>query len=151
MTICGYHPLMGEGLRTFADGLRTALKDKSSANGNDLRSHLFHEADEIEILTTFMEKHIARENGVSKNGEDLGFLGLIYICRSLMGDGIKFAESSENMDEIIMKRVERLIDFLQTFEDEFSNCSITSSVGKTRAAWAATSGKLAINSSDDGS
>lgn len=140
MSVCGYHPLMGEGIRTFTKGLQLALETKASRKSRPIHQHLYTEADEIAILKAFVERK-RRESGEAPDAT-LGFLGIIYLCHSLMGDLVKLAGEKGDLQQALSIHAEELISFLQTFEDHFEACPHDSAVAKTQLSWAATQESL---------
>jgi hypothetical protein len=136
MSVCGYHPYMGEGLQRFAEGLKLALKEKAGRRERNLGQHMSYEADEITILRSFLEKQLARDPLQQDQSLTLGFLGLVYICHFLMADPLRLASSPELLDSEIDGNVERLINFLIKFEDGFEECpNKDSALAKTKYAW----------------
>src|ERR1700685_4211363 len=101
MTICGYDHLMGEGLRRFAEGLSAALKNKARQNSRQLREQLFHELDEIHLLTHHLEAVLARATDERELEAARGFLGLVYICRFLMADLKKVDDMHQDLPKFI--------------------------------------------------
>lgn len=136
MTVCGYHPYMGEGLRRFAEGLFLALQEKANKRGSDMRSHMSREADEIALLRSYLEDRLRRGGNSTEPGQELGFLSIVYLCNFLMGDVVKLAETPDNVEHVINKNADRLVAFLSRFEDAFEESpNKASAVAKTRYAW----------------
>lgn len=136
MSVCGYHPYMGEGLRRFAEGLKLALKEKAARRGRDLGIHMSHEADEIAILRAFLEKRVSEDSGREDQPTSVGFLGIVYICHFLMANPLRLARNPEQLVPEIDGNAERIVNFLMQFEDAFEECpNKESASAKTNYAW----------------
>lgn len=135
MTVCGYHPYMGEGLARFAEGLLLALKEKAQRHQRDMGTHMAQEADEIVILQNFLEERVRRAAESDDKPVELGFLGIVYICQYLMADPVRLASQPQELPDEIHRNAAKLIEFLKTFEGSFEECESLSSVGKARYAW----------------
>lgn len=135
MTICGYHHYMGEGLRRFGEGLSAALAEKASLNSRHMRDQLFHELDEIQLLTQHLESVLAHSADDREREAARGFLGLVYVCRFLMADLNNIEEMQSSLSQFIGDNGERLIAILQAFESKFEDTKVPSSVIRARAAW----------------
>lgn len=136
MSICGYHILMGEGLHRFTRGLLLALQEKAASSGRTMGTHLQYEADEIEVLLRFLEAKV----GTSEVGGEVpigrGFLGLVYLCKFLMGDLQNLASKPEELERALAMNVQKLDGFLQEFEAQFAACPLEhSAIAKTLFAW----------------
>jgi len=86
MTVCGYHPHMGDGLKRFAEGLLLALQEKAKRNQRDMGTQMSREADEIVILRSFLEERVRKADSHNDQPVELAFLGIVYICQFLMAD-----------------------------------------------------------------
>ena len=136
MSVCGYHPYMGEGLKRFAEGLRLALEQKAKRHGRDMSTHMSFEADEIAILRGFLERRLGESSGRGDQPVEVGFLGIVYICHFLMANPIELAANPERLALEIETNADSLTDFLEKFEDAFEDCpNKISASAKTEYAW----------------
>ena len=119
MTICGYHPKMGEGIGRFAEGLSAALQNKAQRNGLAIADQLAQEKFEINALSNYLEGKLAAHCDGREVNAARGLLGLVYLCRYLMRDLVDIRDIQSNLPEFIRKNGDRLIGILETFEAEF--------------------------------
>ncbi len=142
MSVCGYHPYMGEGIRRFAEGLKLALKAKAERHGRNLGEHMSREADEIAILRAFLERRVGEDANGGDQPVSLGFLGIVYICYFLMADPVRLARNPSQLEAEIASNADKIIDFLMRFEDAFEQGpDKTSAFAKTNYAWDQCSGR----------
>lgn len=136
MTICGYHPSMGEGIQTFAQGLTAALREKAKRNGLALGDQLSVEKHEIAALSRFLESVLSKSRDQDEANAARGFLGLVYVCRYLMRDLADPSQMQADLATYISGNSDRLIDILKTFETEFESIH-HDSPDRVQTAWSA--------------
>jgi hypothetical protein len=152
MTVCGYDPRMKEGLAVFAEGLVRAVESKAKRLKNNLETQLIAEADQILLLSNFLEGKLKDQKELgNEDPRILGMLGIVYLCRGMLGNLADTSPLSKDFDKGIQSAAALIADTLRTFEDEYEGMPRSSAVvAKMNAGWAAVEAEASAFSTSKG-
>src|SRR4051812_19202644 len=118
MPLCGYHPLMGQGLSTFGDGLVTAVSGKAFASGRTISQQVRAEADEFQSVRAAVE-HAVLSAPDCKKERLIAFHSILTLAEYLLDFAGPVPNQSKDLQSSINGRVEQLIFLLKEFESAY--------------------------------
>lgn len=120
MPICGYDPLMGEGLVTFARGLAKSMRGRAERLSLSLSGQAAEEMDELFILTRVLTRDIQAEPEDADPRRRLeAFLAIVYLARYLMALDCPAPSCRADFDDRLIDRARKLDATMEAFERSF--------------------------------
>jgi hypothetical protein len=118
MPFCGYDPLMGDAVRTLAEGLTRSMRERAKMDGLDLASQLTNEARELRALRDLMAVAIDPSGNEEANSAQ-SLLGVVLVIRYLMQPSAEPYVDREHFEQLVRKRAEQLDQKMRVFEQTF--------------------------------
>ncbi|HIJ84807.1 MAG: hypothetical protein HW380_2970 [Magnetococcales bacterium] len=135
MSICGYHPKMGDALRVFSDGLVSAVMNKAGTRKTSLGTQLAAEVDEIAALEAFLSRCIANSSTAEERRSAEMLLAVVYLAKAQFGDLDFLIKNPDEFQNQVTKNTLLMDRILREFEDQFEARLNIPLSDRPRQAW----------------